>query len=188
MPEGLNVDRTRPDMTNMIPVTHGYARVSKSDRDDRNLDTQLRELANHGARDLRGAHLLRRDDWQYDVAVRLRRTRRAHGPGPSERHHLRGLVGPVQPKFRQGVRIQTDLTKRNIAIKEDIDTADDSAVAKLFCRMMMANGVYQADSTSERIKPARTVPRPKGGRLGVHLAHSRPGERVQAYVRGEPNC
>ena len=37
-------------MTNMIPVTYGYARVSKSDRDDRNLDTQLRELANHGIR------------------------------------------------------------------------------------------------------------------------------------------
>ena len=34
----------------MIPVTYGYARVSKSDRDDRNLETQLRELANHGIR------------------------------------------------------------------------------------------------------------------------------------------
>ena len=28
----------------MIPVTYGYARVSKSDRDYRNLETQLREL------------------------------------------------------------------------------------------------------------------------------------------------
>ena len=35
-------------MTNMIPVTYCYARVSKSDLDDRNLETQLRELANHG--------------------------------------------------------------------------------------------------------------------------------------------
>ena len=35
----------------MIPVTYGYARVSKSDRDDRNLETQLRELANHGIRE-----------------------------------------------------------------------------------------------------------------------------------------
>ena len=34
----------------MIPVTYGYARVSKSDRDDRNLETQLRELAKHGIR------------------------------------------------------------------------------------------------------------------------------------------
>ena len=35
-------------MTNMTPVTYGYPRGSKSDRDDRNLETQLRELANHG--------------------------------------------------------------------------------------------------------------------------------------------
>ena len=34
----------------MIPVTYGYARVSKSDRDDRNLETQLRELATASAR------------------------------------------------------------------------------------------------------------------------------------------
>ena len=34
----------------MIPVTYGYAQVSKSDRDDRNLETQLRELASHGIR------------------------------------------------------------------------------------------------------------------------------------------
>ena len=34
----------------MIPVTYGYARVSKSDRDDQNLETQLREQANQGIR------------------------------------------------------------------------------------------------------------------------------------------
>ena len=39
-----------PDMANTIPVTCGYAWVSKSDRDDRNPETQLRELANHGIR------------------------------------------------------------------------------------------------------------------------------------------
>jgi DNA invertase Pin-like site-specific DNA recombinase len=57
--------------------------------------------------------------------------------------------------FDEGVRIQADLTSRNIgivAIKEGIDTTDDSAAAKYFRRMMMANGAYQADSTSERIK------------------------------------
>ena len=44
----------------MIPVTYGYARVSKSDRDDRNLETQFRELANHG---IRGELIFfRRDD------------------------------------------------------------------------------------------------------------------------------
>ena len=35
----------------MIPITYGYARVSKSDRADRNLETQLRELATHGIRE-----------------------------------------------------------------------------------------------------------------------------------------
>ena len=57
--------------------------------------------------------------------------------------------------FDEGVRIQADLTSRNIgivAIKEGIDTTDDGAAAKYFRRMMMANGAYQADSTSERIK------------------------------------
>ena len=35
----------------MLPVTYGYARVSKSDDDARNLETQLRLLANHGIRE-----------------------------------------------------------------------------------------------------------------------------------------
>ena len=35
----------------MLPVTYGYARVSKSDDDAKNLDTQLRLLANHGIRE-----------------------------------------------------------------------------------------------------------------------------------------
>ena len=33
----------------MLPVTYGYARVSKSDDDAKNLDTQLRLLANQGS-------------------------------------------------------------------------------------------------------------------------------------------
>ena len=73
--------------------------------------------------------------------------------------------------FDEGVRIQADLTNRNIdiiAINEGIDTADDSAAAKLFRRIMMANGVYQADSTIERIKVGQDVPRPNGGRQRSH--------------------
>ena len=35
----------------MLPVTYGYALVSKSGDGDKNLDTQLRPLANHGIRD-----------------------------------------------------------------------------------------------------------------------------------------
>ena len=38
------------DRMTMIPVTYGYARVSKTDDDSKNLDTQLRELAAHGIR------------------------------------------------------------------------------------------------------------------------------------------
>ena len=38
------------DRTTMIPVTYGYARVSKTDDDSKNLETQLRELAAHGIR------------------------------------------------------------------------------------------------------------------------------------------
>ena len=41
----------------MIPVTYGYARVSKSDH---NPEAQLRELANRGIRP--GANLLRRGE------------------------------------------------------------------------------------------------------------------------------
>ena len=53
------------------------------------------------------------------------------------------------------MRIQAELTKQNIgiaAIKEGINTADDSAAAKLFRRLILAQGAYQVESTSERIK------------------------------------
>ena len=49
--QDLNLVRTRPDMTNMILVAYSYARVSKSDCDDRHLETQIHELANHGIRE-----------------------------------------------------------------------------------------------------------------------------------------
>ena len=60
----------------MIPVTYGYARVSKSDRDDRNLETQLRELAIHGIReelifsDVMTGRLMSRPGWDDLVARR----------------------------------------------------------------------------------------------------------------------
>ena len=34
-----------------LPVTYGYARVSKTDDDSKSLETQLRILAEHGIRD-----------------------------------------------------------------------------------------------------------------------------------------
>ena len=38
------------DTITMIPITYGYARVSKTDDESRNLETQLPELAAHGIR------------------------------------------------------------------------------------------------------------------------------------------
>ena len=59
------------------------------------------------------------------------------------------------PNFDEGVRIQAELTKQNVsivAIKEDINTAGDSAATKFFRRIMMANGAYLVESTSEHIR------------------------------------
>ena len=77
--------------------------------------------------------------------------------------------------FDEGVRIQADLTNRNIgivAIKEGIDTTGDSAAAKYFRRMMMANGAYQADSTSERIKAGQDRAKAEGRPPGRPPAHT----------------
>ena len=48
------------------------------------------------------------------------------------------------------MKIQAELTKKNIgieAVRENINTADDSAAAKLFRRMLLARGAYQVEST-----------------------------------------
>ena len=117
---------------NMLPVTYGYARVSKSDDDAKNLDTQLRLLAHHG---------IREDLIFTDVA----NGRTMNRPG------WRDLMGRVQPgdtivvafldrfsrDFEEGVRIQAELTARDIgivALRENIDTSDGSAAAKFFRR------------------------------------------------------
>ena len=117
---------------NMLPVTYGYARVSKSDDDAKNLDTQLRLLAHHG---------IREDLIFTDVAS----GRTMNRPG------WRDLMGRVQPgdtivvafldrfsrNFEEGVRIQAELTARDIgivALRENIDTSDGSAAAKFFRR------------------------------------------------------
>ena len=38
------------DSIPVIPITYGYARVSKADDNSKNLETQLRELDAHGIR------------------------------------------------------------------------------------------------------------------------------------------
>ena len=134
-----------------LPVTYGYARVSKSDDAAGNLETQLRLLADHGIRadlifaDIATGRTLRRAGWQ-ELMSRLR-------PGDTL---AVAFLDRLSRNFEDGVRIQAELTERNIdivALRENIDTGDGSAAAKFFRRSMLAQGAYQVDSTSERIKP-----------------------------------
>ena len=120
----------------MIPVTYGYARVSKSDRDDRNLETKLRQLASYGIReelifsDVKNGRLMSRPGWdEFMARVQPKYT------------IVVVWLDRFSRNFDEGVRIQADLTNRNIgivAIKEGIDTTDDGAAAKYLRRMMMA--------------------------------------------------
>ena len=53
----------------MLPVTYGYARVSKADDEAKNLETQLEVLADHGIRedfifsDVASGRTMNRSDW-----------------------------------------------------------------------------------------------------------------------------
>ena len=134
----------------LLPVTYGYARVSQSDDAAGNLETQLRLLADHGIRadlifsDIATGRTLRRAGWQ-ELLSRLR-------PGDTL---AVAFLDRLSRNFEDGVRIQADLTEQNIgivALRENIDTSDGSAAAKFFRRSMLAQGAYQVDSTSERIK------------------------------------
>ena len=148
----------------MIPVIYGYARVSKTDDAARNLETQLHILHEYGIRE------------EYIFADEM-------SGSSMSRPAWNQLIATVRPNdaivvawldrfsrdFDEGVRIQADFTKRNIgivAIREGISTADDSAAAKLFRRMMLAQGAYQVESTSERIKAGLERARAEGRRLG----------------------
>ena len=151
----------------MLPVTYGYAPVSKSDDEARNLETQLRLLADHGIRedlifsDIATGRTLRRTGWQ-ELMSRLR-------PGDTL---AVAFLDRLSRNFEDGVRIQADLTERNIgivALRENIDTSDGSAgsaAAKFFRRSMPAQGAYQVDSTSERIKLGLDQARAGGKRMG----------------------
>ena len=71
------------------------------------------------------------------------------------------LFGRFSRNFEEGVRIQAELTGHGIgivAVRESIDTTAGSAAAKFFRRSMLAQGAYQVDSASERIKLRWTGP------------------------------
>ena len=57
-----------------------------------------------------------------------------------------------------------------MAIRENINTDDDSAAAKLFCRMMLAQRAYQLESTSDRIKAGFDQTRAEDRKPGPPLA------------------
>ena len=79
----------------MIPVTYGYARVSKTDNESRNLETQLRELAAHAIRqDLiftgtASGRTMNRNGWKNPMA-RVQ----------PEDTVVVAFLGPLQPELR----------------------------------------------------------------------------------------
>ena len=148
----------------MIPVTYGYARVSKTDQDEKNLETQLRVLRDHGIRqdhiftDVASGRSMQRPGWR-DLMGRAQ-------PGDTI---VVAFLDRLNRSFEEGVRIQVELTERDIGIvasREGIDTSDSSAAAKLFRRMMLAQGAYQVESTSERIRLGQQRARDSGKHIG----------------------
>ena len=148
----------------MLPVTYGYARVSRADDDSKNLDTQLQLLAEHGIRpelvftDVASGRTLLRPGWQ-DLMARLR----------SGDTLVVAFLDRLSRNFEDGVRIQAELTRRDVAIvdlQENIDTPEGSAAARFFRRSMLAQGAYQVDSASERIKLGLERARTSGKRVG----------------------
>ena len=148
----------------MLPITYGYARVSKADDEAKNLDTQILELQRHGIRpeliftDIASGRSMNRPGWQ-DLMSRIQ-------PGDTV---VIAFLDRLSRSFEDGVRIQAELTQRNIAIvalRENIDTREGSAAAKFFRRSMLAQGAYQVDSASERIKLGLDRARAEGKRVG----------------------
>ena len=94
-----------------LPVTYGYARVSKSDDGARNQETQLRLLTEHGIRedldfsDIATGRTLRRAGWQ-ELMSRLR-------PGDTL---VVAFLDRLSRNFEEGVRIQAELTRGDIGI------------------------------------------------------------------------
>ena len=134
----------------MLPVTYGYARVSKADDEAKNLETQLEVLADHGIRedfifsDVASGRTMNRSGW-LDLMSRVQ---------PGDTIGV-AFLDRFSRNFEEGVRIQAELTGHDIgivAVRENINTSDGSAAAKFFRRSMLAQGAYQVDSASERIK------------------------------------
>ncbi len=148
----------------MISVTNDYARVSEADDESKNLDTQLMLLAEHCNRpdlvhsDAASGRNLKRPGWQ-ELMTRVK-------GGDTV---VVAFLDRLSRNFEDCVRIQAELTRRNIgivAIRENIDTREGSAAAKFFRRSMLAQGAYQVDSASERIRLGLDQARASGKQVG----------------------
>ena len=148
----------------MLPVTYGYARVSKADDEARNLETQLGILDDHGIRkdlifsDVASGRTMNRTGWM-ELMSRVQ-------PGDTI---VVAFLDRFSRNFEEGVRIQAELTGRDIsivAVRENIDTRDDGAAAKFFRRSMLAQGASKVDSASERIKLGLDRARAGGKQVG----------------------
>ena len=167
----------------MIGVTYGYARVGKADDESKNLDTQLMLLAEHGIRpdlvysDVASGRNLQRIGWQELMTL------------VQERDTIVvAFLDRLSRNFEDGVRIQAELTRRNmgiVAIRENIDTRDRSAVAKFIRRSMPAQGAYQVGSASERIRLGLDRARASGKRVGRPPALSREQAEQCRRMAGE---
>ena len=88
--------------------------------------------------------------------------------------------------FDEGVRIHAELTRQNIgivAIREDTNTADESAAPKSCRGIMTANGACQVESASERIKAGAERAKAEGRKAGhpPGLTSERVHERWRMY-------
>ena len=126
--------------------------------------TQLGILADYGIRedlifsDVASGRTMNRTGW-LDLISRVQ---------PSDTIVV-AFLDRFSRNFEEGVRIQAELTGRNIgivAVREHIDTSDGSAAAKFFRRSMLAQEAYQVDSASERIKLGLDRARAGGKQIG----------------------
>ena len=131
----------------IISVTYGYAPITKSDHDEKNLETQPYALERHGVRkdlifvdDIMGT-TFKRPGWE-QLVERVQ-------PGDTI---VVCNLGRFSRHFEEGVAIEADLTRRKIwiiSLQEGTNTADVSASAKHYRRPMLSHGAFLADSTSE---------------------------------------
>ena len=128
------------------------------------METQLRLLDDDGIRpelifsDVASGLTLKRPGWQ-DLKSRLQ-------PGDTP---VVAFLDWLSRNFEDGVRIQAELTRRDIAIvplQKNIDTREGSAAARFFRRSMLAQGAYQVDSASERITLGLERARAGGKQVG----------------------